>query len=234
MKNFLQRLITGIFLILLAGGMLLSQRPWVFPVGLSLMLFEIIFFEWPKFAGRYPRSYRFTPVPAGVKEPNYWLWLLLIPYLIVPFGLLMVLDQQPFGRDLIILMCLVTPAFDVGAYFLGRLIGRHQLCVSISPNKTWEGLIGGTLAVTAMFLVWQAWHAQVVHLNLGLIGLIFLISLLAAGGDLFESWLKRRASLKDAGQLLPGHGGLLDRLDSILFVTWLFYFGRAWITELLF
>lgn len=234
MKNFIKRLITGIFLVLLGGFILLSRQAWVFPVSLGLILFEIVYLEWPRIADRHPKSYRFTPVPKGVSDPNYFLWSLLLPYVIIPFGLLFILDDQPHGRALIILMCLVASAFDVGAYLLGRLIGRHQLCPVISPNKTWEGVVGGILAVVLMLMLWQIWHGQAAYFSAEIVFLIFLISLFAVLGDLFESWLKRQVGLKDISQILPGHGGLLDRIDSILFMIWLFYFGKDWIVKLLF
>ncbi len=213
MKNFIKRLITSIFLILLGGFILLSQQAWVLPVSLGLIALEIFVCEWPKVACNTA--------------------LLLIPYLFYPLYFIYALSSEPMGSQLIIIMFLVTPAFDVGAYLLGRLIGRHLLCPPISPNKTWEGVLGGVIAVTGMILLWQVWHGQVVHLNLDLIYLILLISLLAVLGDLFESWLKRRSGLKDMGSILPGHGGILDRIDSILFVSWLFYFGKDWIAKLL-
>ncbi|WP_294045169.1 phosphatidate cytidylyltransferase [Sphingomonas sp.] len=101
---------------------------------------------------------------------------------------------------------------DIGAYFAGRFIGGPKLAPRVSPNKTWAGLIGGMAAATlfAFFL----------H---GFAGLPLLLALttpvlatLAQGGDLFESWLKRRAGKKDSGNLLPGHGGVLDRLDGLV------------------
>ena len=101
---------------------------------------------------------------------------------------------------------------DTGAYFAGRFIGGPKLAPVISPNKTWAGLIGGVALATmfAIILHWQwglAWRLTLATP---------LLALLAQGGDLFESWLKRRAGMKDSGTLFPGHGGVLDRLDGLV------------------
>ena len=114
---------------------------------------------------------------------------------------------------------------DIAAYFAGKKFGKHKLAPAISPGKTIEGVIGGLLGVTAYFFVWrwltvtyaadQSWtkplHAQ------GLVLLVFflLLGLISVLGDLFESWMKRGAGLKDSSNLLPGHGGILDRIDAL-------------------
>ncbi|OYY90349.1 MAG: phosphatidate cytidylyltransferase [Sphingomonas sp. 28-66-16] len=101
---------------------------------------------------------------------------------------------------------------DIGAYFAGRAIGGPKLAPLISPNKTWAGLIGG-VALASTFAI-------VMHLVYGLPWRLTLatpvLAILAQAGDLFESWLKRRAGVKDSGTMLPGHGGLLDRLDGVV------------------
>lgn len=103
-------------------------------------------------------------------------------------------------------------ACDIGAYFAGRAIGGPKLWPAISPNKTWAGLIGG-VALASLF-------AMVMHVFYGLPWRMTLatpvLAVLAQGGDLFESWLKRRAGVKDSGNILPGHGGVLDRLDGLV------------------
>ena len=103
-------------------------------------------------------------------------------------------------------------ATDIGAYFAGRAIGGPKLWPAISPNKTWAGLIGGVAAASAF--------AAAMHLTAGLPLRMTLatpvLAALAQGGDLYESWLKRRAGVKDSGTLLPGHGGVMDRLDGLV------------------
>lgn len=129
---------------------------------------------------------------------------------------------------LIPLLCVV--ATDIGAYFSGRTIGGPKIAPSISPSKTWAGLIGGMAASTlAMFMVdgiqgWNGHFAEIALLGSGL-------AILAQAGDFLESWMKRKAGVKDSGSLIPGHGGLLDRVDGLLAAT-LGYFATLVFTAL--
>lgn len=122
------------------------------------------------------------------------------------------------GRDWVLLALLATFAVDTAAYFTGRAIGRHKMAPEISPKKTWEGFaggwVGGIAAVVLLNYVLEIREGAATVVALGL-----LVPPAAAAGDLFESWLKRRAGVKDASALIPGHGGVLDRLDSLLFVV---------------
>ncbi|MFN4262176.1 MAG: phosphatidate cytidylyltransferase [Thioalkalivibrionaceae bacterium] len=121
-------------------------------------------------------------------------------------------------------MALVAAA-DTGAYFVGRRFGRHALAPSISPGKTREGVLGAVFAVVALGAIWAAalgfegWNA----LQFILLGVI--VGLWSVSGDLFESVLKRERGVKDSGQILPGHGGVLDRIDSLLVAAPLFLLG---------
>ena len=123
----------------------------------------------------------------------------------------------PSGPAVLFLLILTVATADIGAYFAGRRFGRHPLAADISPAKTWEGFWGGLLCV--MVLVTLVWHnLPLSQLHLGW-GSLLALGLATAGasvvGDLTVSLLKREVGLKDSGSLLPGHGGLLDRLDSI-------------------
>ena len=130
----------------------------------------------------------------------------------------------PSGGLLLLLPLLTTWASDIGAYAVGRAIGRHKLIPSVSPGKTVEGAIGGLVA--SMLVAWL--YAQYVlrpttHLGfkwtpIGVLAFGALISIAAQIGDLAESLLKREARVKDSSKLLPGHGGILDRFDSLFFV----------------
>lgn len=118
-------------------------------------------------------------------------------------------------------------ATDAGAYLVGTQIGRHGFFTSISPKKTWEGAIGGWIAATLTMLVLGSLFAGLAPLQ----SLLFGFGLGVAGtfGDLAESLLKRQTGVKDSGNLVPGHGGLLDRIDSVLFAAVFAYYYLVWI-----
>lgn len=103
-------------------------------------------------------------------------------------------------------------ATDIGAFFAGRGIGGPKVAPAISPNKTWAGLIGGVVAATLLAFVF---HTRL-GLKMELVMATPFLAFSAQAGDFFESWLKRRAGVKDSGNLLPGHGGVLDRLDGVV------------------
>ena len=103
-------------------------------------------------------------------------------------------------------------ATDIGAYFAGRAIGGPKLWPSVSPNKTWAGLIGGVVAASLFGVTLHLWAGLPLRLTLA----TPVLAVLAQGGDLYESHLKRRAGVKDSGTLLPGHGGVMDRLDGLV------------------
>ena len=134
-------------------------------------------------------------------------------YALIPaLALLWVRDRSDDQLALVLWIFIVTWATDIGAYFVGRVFGRAKLAPSISPNKTVAGLFGGVAAATILAGGW-AWFAD---LKPALYVLAPLFAVAAQGGDLFESWMKRRAGVKDSGHWLPGHGGILDRLDGLV------------------
>lgn len=121
-------------------------------------------------------------------------------------------------------MALVAAA-DTGAYFVGRRFGRHKLAPSISPGKTREGVLGAVFAVAVLGAVWAAALGLEGWSALQFILLAVIVGLWSVSGDLFESVLKRERGVKDSGQMLPGHGGVLDRIDSLLVAAPLFLLG---------
>ena len=136
------------------------------------------------------------------------------------------------GRSWVYLAMLTIFANDTGAFFIGRVRGRHKLVPAISPAKTWEGAIGGLISAILGVIV------IAIILNLispftfkywQIILLGFLVSLFAQLGDLVESLLKRNMGMKESGNLLPGHGGILDRLDSLIFVGAVVYYYVVWV-----
>ena len=118
-----------------------------------------------------------------------------------------------------------TWVFDTGAYAIGQLIGRHKLWLAVSPGKTWEGTIGGLIVAVGLAMA----TVRVLGLSYAeAAGLGVLIAVLAQTGDLVESVIKRQVGVKDAGSFLPGHGGILDRIDGLLFSTvGVYYFALA-------
>ena len=131
------------------------------------------------------------------------------------------------GRSWLLFALLTTFAADSGAYFVGRLLGRHKMAPHLSPGKTWEGAAGGLAAALTAALLMSLLPNEYLNLQLtwwqpALIGAT--IGSAAPTGDLLESALKRRAGVKDAGRLFPGHGGMLDRLDSLLLTLPLTYY----------
>jgi phosphatidate cytidylyltransferase len=116
------------------------------------------------------------------------------------------------GLRLVLWVFIVVWSVDIGAYFTGRAIGGPKLAPSISPGKTWAGFYGGVAAATLLGAAWALYTG--LHLVLLLLAPLFAAA--AQGGDLFESWIKRRAGVKDSGRWLPGHGGVFDRLDGLL------------------
>jgi phosphatidate cytidylyltransferase len=130
-------------------------------------------------------------------------------------GCLMLLRAIPENGRLVIFTVLLTVfADDTAAYFVGRTIGRHKMAPKISPGKSWEGFVGGTIA--AMAVAFFAMYDQGYLTNLEAVALGAAVALSSTLGDLFESAIKRDLGVKDSGRLLAGHGGVLDRIDSIL------------------
>lgn len=151
-------------------------------------------------------------------------WLTFgVPYLALPCVALLWLRHTEFddgldGRVVIFWLLAVVWASDVGAYFTGRLIGGPKLAPAISPNKTWAGFAGGALAAAltggvAISVIGAALERN----SLWLFVLVSVtVGICAQGGDLLESWLKRHFGVKDTSQLIPGHGGVLDRVDGLM------------------
>lgn len=135
---------------------------------------------------------------------------------------------QELSADLLAFFFLIIMCSDTGAYYTGRAFGRHKLAPGVSPGKTWEGAIGGMAASILIAAVAHYWFFPELPLKVGL-PLAALMNVLGVVGDLTESALKRGAGAKDAAQILPGHGGFLDRLDSLLFnAPVIYYFGRLY------
>jgi phosphatidate cytidylyltransferase len=179
------------------------------------------------------------PKQEGLREGLFraWAWTLsgvlyiggLLSFLVV---LRLAPDAAGFpetGRNLVFMALFVTFGSDTAAYFVGRAIGRHKMAPSISPGKTWEGAAAGVIGAAIVSLVFNFNTPFQLPMDFTLtIVLGVLISVFGQLGDLAESMLKRGTGVKDSGSIMPGHGGILDRLDSIFFagvvVYWFYTF----------
>jgi phosphatidate cytidylyltransferase len=147
-------------------------------------------------------------------------------YIPLSLAFIVLLRNDPHGVAWIFLLLFIVFAGDVGAFYAGKFFGRHKLSPSISPGKTIEGSIGGMILCVIVGYVFVRLFLP--HLTHAIIFLLFVfINIIAQIGDLFESELKRTAGIKDSGNILPGHGGILDRIDALLFAAPVAYFFKA-------
>lgn len=203
MNDLLQRSLIGV--ILAAFALIAAVLGGYLFAGLLAIGACVMFYEWRRIVAGWGFGWQ----AAG------------FAYALVPaLALLWIRDRYAddgahMGLELLMWVFVVTWSVDIGAYFAGRTIGGPKLAPAISPNKTWSGLIGGMVAATLFGGLW----AGLVFLPPALLWLAPPFALAAQGGDLFESWLKRRAGIKDSGSWLPGHGGALDRLDGLVVVA---------------
>jgi len=209
----------------LASGLLLPLATyWKGLIGLSTATVVVIFVVLTIHLLLYARQQRAILQSLGA---------MVFAQLYIPFLLshVLLLFQVPSGRRWIFFLFFVIFAGDTGAYYAGHRWGRHKLWPAVSPGKTVEGAIGGLLSSLAIALL-----VGRLLLSLGEFGITFLLSLgfviALAGqmGDLMESMIKRVSRVKDASSILPGHGGLLDRLDSLIFAFPLTYYGVVFFT----
>lgn len=154
-----------------------------------------------------------------------------IAYIGLTLSTLVSLRLLPQGERLVLFLLLVTWAADTGAYYVGTTVGRHPLASRLSPKKTIEGLAGGLLTAIVAAYAARWWFLPDLS---GWDCLLLACLLTAAGlwGDLAESAIKRGVGMKDSGGILPGHGGMLDRLDSLLFTAPAFYYYMMWANRL--
>ena len=202
-----------------------------FWVAFVALLAGLVLWEWNKLVKEFAGS----PITEVV-------WLFFGALYVGGAALAMVEVRQSYV-PLFMLVGFILPviAVDVGAYFAGRAIGGPKIAPRISPSKTWAGLGGGILAACAVTLSVQLLYPEAEHFGpssadgfsaaslLGPIVMGAIIAVLAQAGDFFESWMKRRAGLKDSGTLIPGHGGVFDRLDGFIAVFFVLALTRIFL-----
>lgn len=206
MKDIIQRIITGMIMGLVFY-LIFTYMP---PVLLSLFLFgillHILFIEWPLL---------FNPMTVQAR-------LFSLVYPILPFAMLIVMNQDLLYRQFAFLLMIIVSTYDTAAYIIGSIFGRTKLAPTISPGKTWEGAFGGYLCALGGLIVYEWTNPNFPSYTL-MIWFALAVCIIATLGDLFESWLKRRARIKDSGTILPGHGGFLDRVDALIVVILVFF-----------
>jgi phosphatidate cytidylyltransferase len=151
---------------------------------------------------------------ARARRPRLWAAAGIVYAGALPVACILLRADARYGFVAIVFLFAVTWATDIVAYFVGRLVGGPRLWPRVSPNKTWSGAIGGAAGGIAAALA--VVHLAQIANSLAVAGLALLLSVASQAGDLFESALKRRFGVKDAGHIIPGHGGIMDRLDGFL------------------
>lgn len=142
-------------------------------------------------------------------------------YIALPIGLMSMYYTLNDGKALLLLMFIMIWLNDTGAFLVGSMIGRHRLFPRISPKKSWEGFVGGVAFAIISGIIAKLWMPDYFESAsfVSLCGMGFIVGIFATWGDLVESLIKRTLGVKDSGNILPGHGGILDRIDSLLLVV---------------
>ena len=232
----------GMFFLLLAFNFgnekpLLSTAVFVYCLGFAAAIAPFIFLT---------RAMRNEDLRSGY--PAAAASVFAFTYIALPMGMLVQLRQQWAGAFYLLYLLLVVWAGDIFAYFAGKSIGRHLLAPRISPKKTWEGAVASVAASVAVgwLLFYYSLPISSALLRAGLIDrrdglfglerpamgpivvLTIVLNVAAQLGDLVESLIKRGAGVKDSGAILPGHGGMLDRIDAMLFAAPVLWYYAAW------
>lgn len=199
-----------VFMLIIAAALVISHFIFSFILyaGLAVwLLITLLVVAYPRFASAWGKPL-IVAAAAIVVLPLFYQSLLHIV-------------RMPQGRMLLLYLLFLVWAADIGAYFAGKQWGKHKLIPKVSPGKTVEGLMGGLVLCLGISIPFNIY----LHLTDWSHWLIYaaLIMLISLVGDLFISMLKRRVGLKDTGNILPGHGGILDRLDSLIAASPLFY-----------
>ena len=163
-------------------------------------------------------SVHFTPLDLSYT-------LLGVLYILIGFTHLLLLRNFQDGFWLVMYVFIVVWSTDTGAYFTGLTIGKHKLAPLISPKKTWEGFVGGLIIGVLAAYIYSIYAPLAVGRGLSLLYIAPFVSLAGQIGDLFESSLKRFSKIKDSGEVIPGHGGILDRFDSTLWAAPITYYS---------
>jgi len=220
-RNWLQRWLYALLLLAICALVWYAQSA---ALGTAILVIAVVFWLFAlmqvvTFAGRIDDQCNrvLTALLVGT--------LVLIPTWL---SLVMVHELEDRGPVLVLLLLLLVWAADTGAYFSGRRWGKHKLVPAVSPGKTREGLYGGLVGALLVGLAAAIWLQLDNGYPLLFVLLCVVVTLFAVLGDLFESVVKRQQGVKDSGTLLPGHGGVLDRIDSLTAAGPAFALGVTW------
>ncbi|MBE0489588.1 MAG: phosphatidate cytidylyltransferase [Halomonas sp.] len=181
----------------LSGAVLAAWPLWLGVIGWLANLYWVV--HYPERGGLWQ---------SPTRRLAMGLWVLLPAWV----GLNVLRDT---GAVWLLFVLLLVWCADIGAYFAGRAFGRRKLAPRVSPGKSWEGVAGGLAATAVLAVVFAAWQGLGLGGGLALLLATLMVTLVSVLGDLLESMLKRYRGIKDSSQLLPGHGGVLDRIDSL-------------------
>ena len=205
--NFFKRVITALLFGGLTLWMLITESPFI--GHFMVVLCGIVMFEWMSLVFKSDKDH---------KERMTWLFM-GGTYLI--FGIIGFYELYDYSSMLGLSVLFIIWSTDIGAYFAGKILGGPKLAPSISPGKTWSGAVGGVISASITALIISVYMYD--GINVGIISFFILCSILGQIGDLLESKMKRYFKVKDSGNLLPGHGGFIDRLDSLTLIGFVLY-----------
>ncbi|MDR0206301.1 MAG: phosphatidate cytidylyltransferase [Bacteroidales bacterium] len=213
MKTLLLRTATGIaYLLLLFVAFFVSD--WILVTVFSLLLL-IALFEYIRLAQKFPE------IPNGVQK-IFRRQILPLIWIVFPVLLLIYWCNMLNSKHIIVALLVILCTNDTLAYVFGSLFGKHKIWTKVSPKKSWEGFLGGlisTVAVSHFFIYIPYFQTNISSNSYIWMGFAFVVIITGTLGDFAESMVKRLAQQKDSGIILPGHGGVFDRIDSMLFAV---------------
>lgn len=211
-------------------GLLLSVFSWLYIEYLSQYIYLLLLLAtlWWFAVLFFLRTAQPQLQAAAVSAKKLLLSLLIVPATIVAMVVIHRMDQ---GAQWLLYSLMLVWIADSGAYFSGKKFGKTKLAPNVSPGKTREGLWGALLATGIHALLAAYYFSLSPAQAMLLLAMTLLLTVISVGGDLFESFLKREAGMKDSGNILPGHGGLLDRIDAVLAVMPVFVVMFDWLIE---
>ncbi|WP_105190801.1 phosphatidate cytidylyltransferase [Pseudoalteromonas sp. T1lg48] len=203
-------------------GQMLPDINYVFTLALAWWIVAtILVVRYPKFSDAWSQGYLMRAISGVLTLAPLWLALCVLRS--ANYG-----ESSQFGSYLILAVLGIVWCADIGAYFCGKNFGKHKLMPKVSPNKTIEGFVGGLLSAAIFVLAFCYFKGIEPGMWAPYALMAVIVAAFSAVGDLLESMFKRQAGMKDSGKCLPGHGGILDRIDSLTAAAPIFVVFYAW------